>query len=126
MGAKDNRKYLRFNVILEAICRKGGILKKVKVNNFSKEGVGILSDETLNKGEDLEMEMMIPGDNIPVIIEGQIAWTSEAASKDDAHKAGVKLKKIKASDRGRILEYIYNNWVKTTGDENKKSETEEK
>ena len=77
MGEK--RRYMRFNVIMEALCHKSGNKKKLKINNFSKEGVGLLSEDFLIRGEELEIEMTIPGDNIPVIFNGEVAWASTPA-----------------------------------------------
>ncbi|MFH1665084.1 MAG: PilZ domain-containing protein [Candidatus Omnitrophota bacterium] len=106
----EQRKYMRFNVFMEAIGRTGDALKRFKVSNFSKEGVGILSDESLNEGEDVEVEMMIPGDNIPVVFEGRIAWTSDRDG-DEPYKGGIRFKKICSDDKTRILEYIYHKWI---------------
>ena len=111
MGEK--RRFIRFDVLLNAICRTKGSLKKLKVNNFCREGIGILSEEALDKGEDLELEMMIPGDNIPIIFEGQIAWVGGTLPGQPDHQAGIKFKKIKSEDRGKILEYIYKKWITT-------------
>ena len=109
MGEK--RKYMRFNVFLDAICRTGGALKKLKINNFSKEGVGILSEEIFGEGEDLEIEMMIPGDNIPVLFHGKVAWADATGSDNTQNRGGLKFETIKNEDRGKILEYIYQKWI---------------
>ncbi len=109
MGEK--RKYMRFNVFMDALNRKGGMLRKFKVNNFSKEGIGIISEDPLREGEDLEIEMMIPGDNMPVIFEGQIAWISGDTHDREQYKGGIRFKKISNNDRSRILEYIYQKWI---------------
>ena len=98
MGEK--RKYVRFDVLMDAICRIGSSFKKLKVNNFSKEGIGIL------------IEMMIPGDDVPVLFEGEIVWMNELASDSADCQGGIKFKKISSGERGRILEYIYRNWIK--------------
>ncbi|RKY41865.1 MAG: hypothetical protein DRP85_04615 [Candidatus Makaraimicrobium thalassicum] len=110
MGEK--RKYVRFDVLMDAICRIGSSFKKLKVNNFSKEGIGILSRELFSKGEDLKIEMMIPGDDVPVLFEGEIVWMNELASDSADCQGGIKFKKISSGERGRILEYIYRNWIK--------------
>ena len=122
---KEKRRYMRFNTLMEAICHAGGARKKLKVSNVSKEGVGILGEEDLVEGEDLEIEMMIPGDNIPVIFEGKVAWTSDDRS-GGKHKGGVKFKKISNHDKSRVLEYIYQNWIKPARRGKKKSKTEER
>ncbi len=107
----EKRKYMRFNVLFEAICRRGDSTEKVKVNNFSREGLGVLCQEALGQGEEVEVEFMIPGDNVPVLVEGKVAWTSPFASNSLERKSGVKLKNISNSDRSRVLEYIYHNWI---------------
>ncbi|MFH1411143.1 MAG: PilZ domain-containing protein [Candidatus Omnitrophota bacterium] len=113
----EQRRFMRFDVLLDAICRRRGSLKRVKVNNFCREGAGLLSDEPLGMGENIEMEVMIPGDNVPIIFEGQIAWAGGMTGEGDGHASGIKFKKINSEDRGRILEHIYKKWItsKKTG-----------
>lgn len=113
MGEK--RKFIRFDVLLDAICRRKNGLTKFKVNNFCRDGVGILSEETLDTGEEVEVEMMIPGDNVPIIFAGQIAWAGASSSGAGKHGSGIKFKKINSEDRGRILEYIYKKWITGKG-----------
>ncbi|MGB2601292.1 MAG: PilZ domain-containing protein [Candidatus Omnitrophota bacterium] len=107
----EKRRYMRFNVLLDAICRKNGNQKKLKVNNFSKEGVGILSKESFSEGENVEIELMIPGDNVPVLLQGEIAWSSDPIVDNIHHKSGMKFQKVSNEDRSRILEYIYHKWM---------------
>jgi len=109
---KEKRKHMRFDVLLDAICGKNSTKKKVTVNNFSREGLGIISDDWLPSGDDVEIEMMIPGDNIPVIVTGEIAWTTPKSADESMYEGGVKLKNIKSSDWSRILNYIYERWMR--------------
>jgi len=108
----EKRRFMRFNVLMEAISRTaGGALKKFKINNISKEGVGILCDETLKAGDDIEMEIMIPGDNMPVLFKGEVAWVSDSSYNNALYKSGIRFKKIRNEDRSRVLEYIYQKWL---------------
>jgi c-di-GMP-binding flagellar brake protein YcgR len=109
MGEK--RKYMRFNVLMDAICRTGGALKKLKISDFSKEGVGVLSNEAFEEGENVEMELMIPGDNVPVILQGEVAWAKSPFEESVKYKSGVKFKNMTNGDKSRILEYIYQKWI---------------
>ena len=109
MGEK--RRFMRFNVFLDALCRSNETKKKVKVSNFSKDGIGLLSEEIFNRGDEVEVEMTIPGDNLPVVIEGQIAWASGSTDEENEYKGGLKFNKINNDDKSRILEYIYQNWI---------------
>ena len=108
----EKRRFIRFNVLLDAISRTAeGALKKFKINNISKDGVGILCDEMLNMGDDIEMEMMIPGDNMPVLFKGEVAWVANSSYNNARYKSGLKFKKIRSEDRNRVLEYIYQKWL---------------
>ncbi len=117
MGEK--RKHMRFNVLMDAIFRKGGASKQFKVNNFSREGIGVLSEESLDEGEDVEVELMIPGDNMPVIFEGKIAWVSGSVSDSAKYRGGIQFKNLSSGDRGRLMEYIYQKWLRPSRDKTK-------
>jgi c-di-GMP-binding flagellar brake protein YcgR len=114
MGEK--RRYMRFNVFIDGLSRhKGGANKNLSINNFSKEGVGFVSHDPLTPGEELEIEMLIPGDNMPVVVNGEVAWAS-APEQDSCHyRGGVRFKKISNGDKSRLLEYIYNRWIIPAG-----------
>ena len=109
MGEK--RKFMRFNVLMDAICRKGSDKRKLKVNNFSREGLGVISDESLNLGDEIELELNIPGDNLPVLVNGEVAWTLAPGPENRRFRGGVRFKEINNSDRSRILGYIYQKWI---------------
>ncbi|MBU1894266.1 MAG: PilZ domain-containing protein [Candidatus Omnitrophota bacterium] len=122
----EKRKYMRFNVLLNAICRKSGKSKSLEINNFSKEGIGVISNNAFSKGEDLEIEMTIPGDNIPVLFEGKVAWVNGQAGDNKQYKSGIRFEKINNQDRSRILEYIYQRWIMPDRSEVKQDKMEEK
>ena len=107
----EQRRYIRFDVLLDAICHTKGALKRFKINNFSKNGVGILCSDSFKKGEEVTVEMIIPGDNIPILFEGEVAWSSEAVAKNGHQKCGIKFKNIKNDDKSRVLEHIYQRWI---------------
>lgn len=109
MGEK--RKYVRFDVLLDAMCRTGKALKQLRVNNFSKEGVGVSILDSLHIGDDVELELMIPGDNMPVMLAGEVAWVNEHSSSEQACRGGIKLKETNNADRSRMLGYIYQKWI---------------
>lgn len=115
----EKRKYIRFSVILDAICRFGGARHKLQVNNVSKEGIGLVTREEIKEGQNIEMEMKIPGDNIPVIFEGEVAWTKTPGYDSSQYRSGVKFTKISNEDRSRMQEYIYQRWITPAGMEAK-------
>ncbi|MDD3088692.1 MAG: PilZ domain-containing protein [Candidatus Omnitrophica bacterium] len=113
MGEK--RRFMRFNVLMDAICRTGNSMRKLKINNFSREGLGVLSRECMNPGDQVEIEMSVPGDNMPVVFLGEVAWAMSPEADNQNYRGGVRFKDIKNSDRSRILGYIYQKWIMPAG-----------
>jgi len=107
----ERRKYMRFDVLFDGLCRTGEKIKKLKVQNFSREGIGIVSDNALQPGDEAEVEMMIPGDNVPVVVSGTIAWAESDASDISGYKGGMLFKGIGNPERSRILDHIYSEWL---------------
>ncbi len=122
----EKRKYMRFNVLMDAVSRTSGAVRKLKINNFSREGVGLISRAALNEGEEVAIEMMIPGDNVPVVLSGRIAWATGPVSDDSQHRGGLKFDNVSNHDRSRILEYIYQKWIMPDKNGIRQYETEEK
>ena len=105
---------MRFETVLDVIYGiLGNSASKTKsyLKNLSKEGLGLISDRLLQKGSFVELEMKIPGDNIPVFAFGEVAWANETGKSK--YDAGIKFTKIKSQDRVRLLDYVYTQWVKT-------------
>jgi Tfp pilus assembly protein PilZ len=106
----EKRKYLRFDVFFDAFCRKRDKRRLIKVKDFSREGAGISAEGFFKEGEDVEIEMNIPGDNIPIVIQGQIAWCAKDTAENFS-RSGIKFSGISDNDRSRVLEHIYRNWA---------------
>lgn len=112
----ERRRWLRFETALNALCEiisdKHNAQSTVK--NISKEGALLLLNKPLGEGSEISLSMDIPGDNVPVFAQGQVAWqkTDKRSRRDDSYQTGVKFTKIEGGDRGRLLEYIYSQWLK--------------
>ena len=109
-SGKERRKFMRFSTPLDIEYRTltlNPIFGKSLAKDLSKEGVRVGLKENLPIGTPLEICMNVPGDNLPVFATGKIAWA-------DGLEAGVRLTRIGQSDRTRVLEYVYREWLKTT------------
>ena len=109
----ERRKFLRFETALNALCdiAKGKHKAPSKVKNISKEGALVLLEKPLREGDEINLSMDVPGDNIPIFASCEVAWQKERTGAN-AYDTGVKFKKIENSDKGRLLEYIYTQWLK--------------
>jgi len=109
----ERRRFLRFETAFNAICdiisEKSRAASKVK--NISKEGALIILDKKLNEGAEINLSMDVPGDNVPIFATCEVAWQKGSAG-NMAFETGVRFTKIDGSDKGRLLEYIYLQWLR--------------
>lgn len=104
----EKRRSKRFELPLEIEYRtltQNPIFGNVIAQNVSKNGVALADAKNVKRGETVQLKMSVPGDNLPVFATGTVAWA-------DGIKAGVKITKISRNDQERILEHIYQNWLK--------------
>lgn len=105
----ERRKYMRFNALLDLEYKTlalNPIFGKALLRDLSREGLRFNIKQNIPIGTPVEISMNVPGDNLPVFAAGKVAWA-------DGLDAGVKLTKISRTDRARMLEYVYNQWLRT-------------
>lgn len=106
----ERRKFIRFNTPVNLEYRTltlNPIFGKALAKDLSREGVRVELKEQMPIGTMMELALNVPGDNLPVFATGKVAWA-------DGLEAGLRLTKINPSDRARVLEYVYQEWLKTT------------
>lgn len=103
----ERRKFLRFETALEALCdiASKNIKSPFRVKNISKEGALLVINKKLGEGDEIDMSMDVPGDNVPIFASCQVAWQR-------GPETGVKFTRINSSDKGRLLEYLYSQWLR--------------
>ncbi len=108
---EDRRKFFRFDAPLNIkyASAKEDTEGWSKTKNVSREGVAFAADQKLGKNQILKMKFDIPGDNFPVLAQGTVIWV--AKNERNIFDIGVKLEAITRADRGRILEYAYQQWL---------------
>ena len=106
----ERRKFMRFDAPLDMEYRTltlNPIFGKALAKDLSREGVRIGLKQGIPAGTPIEICLNVPGDNLPVFATGKVAWA-------DGLEAGVRLTKISPSDRTRVLEYVYHEWLKVS------------
>ena len=112
---EDRRKFFRFDAPLAVkyASDKDSTEGWSKTMNISREGVAFATESVLDKDETVKMQFEIPGDNFPVFAQGAVIWVNKNVKKDtNNYDIGIKLVAITRADRGRILEYAYQQWLK--------------
>ncbi len=105
----ERRRYMRFQAPVDLEYRTltlNPIFGKALAKDLSREGVRLGLKQDIPAGTPIEICMNVPGDNLPVFASGKVAWA-------DGLEAGIKLTKISQSDRTRVLEYVYKEWLKS-------------
>jgi c-di-GMP-binding flagellar brake protein YcgR len=121
----ERRRFMRFDAFLDVMhsALEGPAIKlRSCLKDLSKEGMRISGENPLRKGSIIELEMKIPGDNVPVFATGEVAW-SEKADKT-AYDSGIRITKIESLDRAKLLDYVYDEWIRTKKEKNQFTETE--
>jgi hypothetical protein len=110
----ERRKFLRFETALNAICEIISERCKApyKVRNISKEGALLILDKKLREGTEINLSMDVPGDNVPIFASAEVAWQKGLSNDESKFETGVKFKSIDGQDKGRLLEYIYMQWLR--------------
>ena len=110
---EEKRKFIRFSVMLDGRVGVKGSKKpksKCKIKDLSREGIRVTGPASINKGDILELELMLPGEVMPIIASGEVAWSKKMESK--AYDVGMRLHLIDKYDRYRLLDYACDHWIK--------------
>lgn len=112
---EEKRKYMRFNASLEAKSRAAGWFRpriRYLVKDVSREGFKVNTRDTLLKeGDLLELEMSLPGKKSTIEASGQVVWNNKLG--DSGYNIGLRFKSIKPEDKFDILNFAYDNWVRS-------------
>jgi len=117
----ERRRSLRFETALSGLCEI--VSEKWKsasrIKNISKGGALVLLPKSLAEGSELNISLDVPGDNIPVFASCQVAWQKElkkSPGDDSLYETGLRFVKMGSPDKGRLLEYIYTQWLRLLDD----------
>ena len=72
-------------------------------------------EQPLDEGTELNLQVDVPGDNVPIFASCQVAWQKDVSNTDGSRaffETGVRFTNINSLDKGRLLEYIYSQWLR--------------
>ena len=112
----EKRNYSRYNVFFDPpSCSKSDSEdSKIDIRDISCSGIKICTDERLIKGDMIDLEIVIPSDDIPLFILGEVVWVVKDPGFDKTYNAGVRLKKVNDFDHKRLVGYIHSNFTPST------------
>lgn len=87
----------------------GGIrLESSEVGNRGADGIEILMDETIEKNSMVDIEIMLPAENITIKALGKIAWINRIQEK---YEVGITFLTISKHDQDHIVGYLLNEQI---------------
>lgn len=113
---KERRKFKRFDTFVSVKCQRKNkevVLPVVSLSkDLSRNGMCINTNEAIDEGSILNMEIELPDDPRPVRSEGRVMW-SRGSSADEGVDYGIQFVSIDPVDKFRVLDYAYNHWLET-------------
>ena len=114
---KERRKFKRFDAYMSVKCNFAETAQTINVLGLSKDvsrdGVCINSNEPIENGSTLELEIDLPDDPRPIKTAGRVVWAKPATSTEEGIDYGVQFLMMDPIDRFRVLDYAYNHWLET-------------
>jgi hypothetical protein len=114
---EERRKSQRIGVRLD-LCYKN---KKLALeglsftDNISRDGMRFEARKGIKPGATLDLEIYLPGKISPIFGQAKVVWATE--SPKGMAEIGINIEQIDWHDRSRILEYLYQEWLKEISSE---------
>lgn len=112
---KEKRRFARLNLLADTFYKKKTVPQKKKLSlfkNISIGGICLIAYEELQAGDLLDLEIYLPGYNIPINIVGRVVWVKEfvigGPPAEKRFDAGVEFIEAKEEDVKEIGKYIAN------------------
>ncbi|MEA3489265.1 MAG: PilZ domain-containing protein [Candidatus Omnitrophota bacterium] len=105
---QEKRSYRRYNALISPLsCSKCDCENlRVDISNISCDGMGISINANLTEGDTVKLEIILPDDDIPMFIVGEVAWATKHPAMEKVYSAGLRLIRISNCDRERLMKYI--------------------
>jgi c-di-GMP-binding flagellar brake protein YcgR len=112
----ERRKFKRFDAYMGVKCSNAGSEQKVfnvsLSRDVSRDGMCINTNENLENGSAINLEIDLPDDPRPVRTSGRVVW-SKKSKEDEGIDYGIQFVTIDPVDKFRVLDYAYNHWLET-------------
>ena len=110
---REHRDHTRYNVFISppSCLNSDSENAKVDIQDISCSGIKICTDERLIKGDSIDLEIIVPEDDIPMFVGGEVAWVIKDMKLDNTYNAGVRLTNVNECDKKRLIKYIHKNFT---------------
>lgn len=78
----------------------------VTTNDLGPRGVFIRSIAPIPLDEPVEMEILLPGEATPVLVEGRVAWSEGAGVDSNRSGMGIRFTRVRNTDSDRLKRFF--------------------
>jgi c-di-GMP-binding flagellar brake protein YcgR len=106
---EERRKFIRLEVPVELkyIVEGDPTRKEVTTKDLSCEGLRFITEQGINEGTSLELNLIIPNASNPVHINGKVVWARKITTEDSSpFEVGVEFVKIEEDNKNTFLRYL--------------------
>ncbi len=83
---------------------------EARLKDISREGLRLSGENALLKGSYIDMEIVIPGEDRYILAFCEVVWCKKLGNV--YYETGMRFTKIQRHDKARLLDYVYNEWLK--------------
>ena len=105
---REKRKFQRlqgsvdlFYTVLNGIPKQ----RKPEITDVSREGLKLCGYNHLKIGDILELKIMVPGIDRPIVAFAEKIWA--AKREDEKYNTGMRFTRISDLDRSMLIDYVY-------------------
>lgn len=121
-NGKHARGFPRFDVNKWVICNFNGAstMSVASLKNLSGGGICILTEKRPEEGEIISIELSIPGEFMPAVIDGEVRWVRKIVNPEGKFlfSSGILFKNLQEKDRLKIINMVTKYFKQQTSIEN--------
>jgi len=106
---EERRKFIRLEIPIELkyLIEGSPVRKEVVTKDLSCDGLRFVSEERIEEGASLELNLAIPNANNPVHINGNVVWVKRVSTEDGSpFEVGIEFIKIEEDNKNTFLRYL--------------------
>lgn len=90
MSSIDQRKSRRESCGVPVDASRDSVFSGCRTVDFSREGLGFVSDEPIDLGAKIHIEIQLNPDDEPVLVLGEVKWVEKIQDKEQ-YRIGMRL-----------------------------------
>ena len=106
MGETTNqRRSNRLDCLVPVEGKRGTIFDNIKTVDFSKGGLGFLSEAKIPLGKKIGIELQLGPEEEPVYAVGEVRWVKKIAGTD-TYRLGMYFKEVLSGGKSRLNKFF--------------------